>query len=984
MLSCRSELSLLLVGLLAAACAKPSSMGGPQGGGGVPVGHSQGEGGSVTPGDDTSRPELQHQGGTDDDATPSVPAAGASEPPLLCGNAALDDGETCDDGNARPGDGCSGVCRTEGGYECPELGKPCTRNVVCGDGKVGQTEHCDDGNDDGGDGCSATCSVERGYRCPDTGGSCTLVEEGCGNGWIEPGELCDDSNADAGDGCSADCKVEPGYVCPTEGELCQTIKVCGDGELSYSQNEICDDGNLEDGDGCSAACRIEPGWACTADSPSACTYDVVCGDQRVRGAETCDDGNTHAGDGCDDQCQVEPGWACPNPGAACRGLCGDGVVTGREECDDANTDDGDGCSATCQEEPGWVCPEGQPCRATVCGDGQKEGSESCDDGNGVPFDGCSSECVSEPRCGSKTDPVGPCVSVCGDGILLGVAGEECDDGNQLDGDGCTADCRQETGFDCRSFYEDPPESLRIPIIYRDFQNSHPDFGDWCCGEQPGIVESLLDANRKPVYAGTDALPIATTSGKTGFDQWYRDVPDVNLIFYETLTLNHRATGEYSMDSDADEPWATRGGFYPLENEAIDPDTGEVQIDPGTGNPVMEYWGFGNEWLSHNYLFTSELRYWFEYQGGERLDFSGDDDVFVFVNGKLAVDLGGVHGRQAGSVTLTLGADGSTNATYGLEQNNIYEIVVFQAERWCCESNYWLTLSSFVAGRSLCAPVCGDGILTPDEACDLGTDAQGESRNTGVYGGCTPECTLAPYCGDGAINGDEKCDDGSNVTPYDQSGVACGPDCKPHFCGDGMLDTAYGEICDQGPDNAEAAYGPGSCTATCEPGPYCGDGLKNGDEACDEGSKNGTAASLCDLECRIKCGNGAVDSGEECDLGDENNQGGYGGCEPTCMLGPRCGDGVPNGSEECDDGTNDGSYGTCRPDCTVGPFCGDGSVDGPEQCDLGDGNETDPYGPDRCTTECSWAPYCGDGLVQPPEECDGGQSCDSKCKIAPIL
>ena len=677
------------------------------------------------------------------------------------------------------------------------------------------------------------------------------------------------------------------------------------------------------------------------------------------------------------------------------------MVLGREECDDGNLDPEDGCSGTCQQEPGWVCLPGEACRPTVCGDGVREGSESCDDGNLVPFDGCSSTCMSEPTCGSATDPVGECVSVCGDGILLGVAGEECDDGNNLDGDGCSADCLEETGFACQSLWENPPDSLSIPIIYRDFSGEHPDFGTFCCDSPLGIVAPLLDADRKPVYTGTDAAPVATTSGKTAFDQWYRDVPEVNITFYETLTLNLRATGEYSMDSDVDEPWFARGGFYPLENETIDPVTGEVVLDPATGNPVMEYWGFGNEWLEHNYLFTSELRYWFEYQGGERLDFSGDDDVWVFVNGRLAVDLGGVHARACGSVQLDAATGhGSTcsgwcdsgvlctpagDTDFQMTIGNIYEIVVFQAERWCCDSNYWLTLSSFVAGRSVCEPVCGDGILTPDEACDYGTDANGNSLNTGAYGGCMPDCTLAPYCGDGITNGDEACDDGSNIVPYDQSGVACAPGCElAHFCGDGVLDTTYGEVCDSGADNAADTYGPGACTDTCQPGPYCGDGFKNGPEACDDGAGNGTVASNCDLSCSIKCGNGVVEGGEECDLGEANNTGEYGGCTTNCTLAPRCGDGIRNGDEECDDGTNDGSYGTCMPDCTLGPFCGDGSVDGPEQCDFGDDNQVDPYGPNLCTVECNWAPYCGDGHVQPPEECDGEGSCNSDCEWSPIL
>jgi fibro-slime domain-containing protein len=914
---------------------------------------------------------------------------------FVCGDGVLDEGETCDDANARPGDGCSGRCEIEPGYECPEPGAACSAIVVCGDGVVGGVEICDDGNTVGGDGCVAGCSsIDPGYSCPLTGGPCTASVDACGNGVVDTDEECDDGGAVAGDGCSADCRAEPGFICPREGGPCQPSEVCGDGLISYTRNETCDDANTTVGDGCSDTCRIEAGWACTTTAPSTCTYDVVCGDRRLRGNETCDDGNDVSGDGCSADCQVETGHTCPNLGAPCRPLCGDGVVLGRETCDDGNVSSGDGCSPTCQYEPGWVCT-GSSCRRTVCGDGVREGYEACDDGNGVPFDGCSSECITEPRCGTASSPVGACTSVCGDGILLRGTGEVCDDGNTVSGDGCSANCRTvEPGYVCTSAYDVPPSTLTLPIIYRDFANSHPDFGDFCCGEQTGIVQSLLGADRKPVYAGTDAAPIARTSGKTAFDQWYRDVAGTNITFYETLTLARQATGGvYSMNSDTDAPWFDRCGFYPLEDvpriENGQPVTYQITWDDDNNSstpPVQrtclsgDGWGFGEEWLSHNYLFTSELRYWFEYQGGERLDFSGDDDVWVFVNGRLAVDLGGVHGRLTGSVTLTLGADGQTNATYQLTRGNVYEVALFQAERWCCESNYWLTLSNFAAGRSTCGPNCGDGIVTGDEACDLGT-----AQNTGAHGGCMSDCTLAPFCGDGITNGDEECDDGSNSVPYDSSGQACAPACvHAHTCGDGAVDSAYGEECDLGADNAAGAYGPGACTDTCHFGAFCGDGYQNGTEECDDGSANGTVRSPCDTECRIRCGNGVREAGEECDLGVANNTGEYGGCTSSCTLGPHCGDGTRNGLETCDDGTNDGSYGRCLPDCTVGEYCGDGIVNGPETCDEGDANVTDPaaYGPDLCTTQCAAAPYCGDGIVQPPEQCDGDSSCTPQCVLKP--
>jgi fibro-slime domain-containing protein len=193
-------------------------------------------------------------------------------------------------------------------------------------------------------------------------------------------------------------------------------------------------------------------------------------------------------------------------------------------------------------------------------------------------------------------------------------------------------------------------------------------------------------------------------------------------------------------------------FFPVDGDSFTPATERssasiaapysANFTPEPGMPL------------HNFSFTSEVRYWFKYDATAtyKLDFLGDDDVWLFVNKTLAVDLGGIHSPMPGSVTFGAGA----TANFGLQDGKVYEVAVFQAERQTTGSSYQLTLSGFSSAPSECIPVCGDGIVAIGEECDDGV-------NGGGYGKCGPGCRLGEYCGDGVVQpAEEDCDDGINI------------------------------------------------------------------------------------------------------------------------------------------------------------------------------------------------------------------------------
>jgi fibro-slime domain-containing protein len=126
---------------------------------------------------------------------------------------------------------------------------------------------------------------------------------------------------------------------------------------------------------------------------------------------------------------------------------------------------------------------------------------------------------------------------------------------------------------------------------------------------------------------------------------------------------------------------------------------------------------------HNFSFTSEFRYWFRYDKTKTytLDFLGDDDIWVFINQKLAVDLGGIHVAVDGRLVIDTNGNGTTTvtptypvsppptptkqaSTLGLQDGMVYEIVVFQAERQSNASSLQITFPAFRTAPSECTPM----------------------------------------------------------------------------------------------------------------------------------------------------------------------------------------------------------------------------------------------------------------------------------------
>ncbi|MGO8997320.1 MAG: DUF4215 domain-containing protein [Polyangiaceae bacterium] len=251
----------------------------------------------------------------------------------------------------------------------------------------------------------------------------------------------------------------------------------------------------------------------------------------------------------------------------------------------------------------------------------------------------------------------------------------------------------------------------------------------------------------------------------------------------------------------------------------------------------------------------------------------------------------------------------------------------------------------ICNNGLCAQaVCGDGIVTPPEECDDGS-------NNGTSGdGCTISCTWVCVSGDPTRDctpsdpclGQGTCNDTTHVC------TAGTPEGNGTVCQGGLL--ADGGVLDAGAAGSGDGGGIEVCSSgDCIPG-YCGDGIVEPGEQCDFGSGNGPGTG-CELTCKFSCTAGSCTTVDLC--------AGTNSCTAVVVNGDtgyKCTLGTPPPNGTVCGGSGDAGAGTCQGGSCKTALCGDGIIESGEQCDFGTGNNVTGSGCDPdCQFSCQTTP-----------------------------
>ncbi|MBN2804507.1 MAG: fibro-slime domain-containing protein [Deltaproteobacteria bacterium] len=234
----------------------------------------------------------------------------------------------------------------------------------------------------------------------------------------------------------------------------------------------------------------------------------------------------------------------------------------------------------------------------------------------------------------------------------------------------------------------------VEVTFRDFTELHPDFerADKGWGPVKGLIADTLDSERKPVYnkirGNCQLQPNGTcipTADWNNIPMWGIQDDDGKWNAEETFYTWYRDSDLFKNGFgwiDREQLSRTLKKSITLEKSSENPEN--YIFDSSQFFPLSLDEGFGEspKGSGKNYLFTTEIHLKFEYIENQIFTFRGDDDLWIFVNDRLILDLGGMHAPAEGVIDFD-----AQQLNLNITPGNIYSMDIFHAERHTDQSNF---------------------------------------------------------------------------------------------------------------------------------------------------------------------------------------------------------------------------------------------------------------------------------------------------------